>query len=202
MLKKLLSFEVIVSFSAIICSFAAVYIAWDQTQVMGDQLNASVIPIVDVEVTLDRTETENSLAIDLTNVGVGPAMVKYARILIYGEEATRFEQVREKLLVEGLREEISIRAGSITGVLGAGQVNNAFKMVWDRSEALDAAFVEFSRTFLADDPDPLEIEICYCSVFNKCWTDSDDNQVEPKEVAGECPEHDRDIVGKLMASIE
>lgn len=194
-----LNFEVVGSICAMLLSIVAVFIAWQQSVLMEEQNHASVWPIVDIEITLDRNEQANFLAIEMRNVGVGPAMVRAATLTINGEVATDFTPFEKHILKPTMPEgTLGIEASSFIDVVGAGETKNVLKFNWPRSEEYDAAFMKMAGLFVAN-PDLMDVEICYCSVFERCWQTVDDVTLSAMQVEA-CQIQKRDIVATIVAT--
>lgn len=197
--KGWLSFETVGSVCAMLLSIVAVYIAWEQSMLMREQNHASVWPIVDVEVTLDRDDTSNFLSIDMKNVGVGPAMVQFATITVNGNTIQDYGPIQDEVFVPALlKGSMGMQASSFVDVLGAGDIRNVLRFNWGRTEENDAGFAEMARKFLAN-PDLLDIEICFCSVFERCWQTADDTSLQASRVES-CPIQERDLAELIIAT--
>lgn len=194
-----LNFEIVASVSAMVLSIVAIFVAWDQSVVMRAQQHASVWPIVDVDVTLDRNDERNILSIDIKNVGVGPAIIEYAEMSVSGVEVDSYKSLDDHLFVGALRDSVGINASSFIGVIGAGEEQTAIKFTWPRTETYDADFVLLVEKFLAAETDLLSIEACYCSVFERCWRSNSHTQVKPVSVES-CPTQEQDIAEMLLSS--
>lgn len=195
-----LSLEGIAAGTAILVSVAALFVAWDQSSVMRAQQHATVWPMVEAEFTIDREEGGQFISFDLTNVGVGPALLRYAEIQVNGEAITDFATLSERILVEGLRDSNQLRASSMSGVLGAGKARTALKISWPRNDEFDDAFHRLSLKFIGDDSPEVDVVLCYCSVFEQCWTIRKNANADPRQVE-QCPSRKMDPVQGILDSI-
>ena len=195
-----INLEAIGAATAITVSIAALFIAWDQSQVMRAQQHASVWPMLYGVVTIDNGENEHFLSLDVQNVGVGPALIRYADITINGKSVATFDEFDKKVLAPLENQSRSIRASSLSGLVGAGQSRNALRISWQMSEQTSPKFSEMAMSFIGDDSIDVDMEICYCSVFDKCWMANDDQVASPEPVDA-CPAMKDDPVSRLMDSL-
>lgn len=167
--------------------------AWDQSQVMQAQQHASVWPMLYADISIDNTDKEYYLSLDLHNVGVGPAIIKYADITINNQRVDTFEMLDQQVLASLKSQKRRIRATSMSGMLGAGQSRNVMRISWTKTPEVAPLFAEMAMGFLGEDAVEIGLEICYCSVFEKCWMASDDASSTPESVES-CPAMDSDPV--------
>lgn len=196
-----ITLEALAATSAIVVSFAALFVAWDQSVVMRQQQHASVWPIVESDVSVLRDEQEQFISLTLNNVGVGPAILRDATITFNGEALINFDMLNDALLPVDLQNELQIEASSMSGVLGAGQERTSLRLVWKRNEQQDTAFMAMTRKFVGQSSVDIDIELCYCSVFEKCWKADDSATSMPVQVET-CPSGREDPIEVLMATIE
>lgn len=179
--------ELTVAVSVVVISVASLYIAWFQGRVMQQTLEASVLPVIQYgsgNYDLEREEWRMTLI--FRNTGIGPAELRSLRMVWDGEVITdtsqflarccvpddipaseRSDYVRQAF-VEG---EISFLFDDVEGRFFAPQEEVEFitsrrpdseaqpngRAIWDRLDSIRH---------------DLEIEVCYCSVFDDCWLSS------------------------------
>jgi hypothetical protein len=103
----------------------------------------------------------------VTNNGTGPALVKYAKVTLDGKPLKNWNELVSKLGVADAAFSQS-HIGSI--VLPAQQKMTAFDL-----QVTKAITAYYAR------PNPVSIELCYCSIYDECWLIDRSNQ--PTEVA-------------------
>lgn len=195
-----LNFETVASVCAIITSIIALFVAWDQSVVMRAQQHASVLPIVNSDVTINQSEAQNYIEFVVKNVGVGPAMIRDTKLFINEQPIEQFATFQELLFVGSMNKAISINFASFNGVLGAGESRNALKMWWPRSEISDADFVAMAERFVATDIH-IAVEQCYCSVFEKCFVSKSSDTLGPVAVQ-HCETDNMDPVQLIKLSMQ
>ena len=195
-----INLEVTAATSAIIVSIAALFVAWDQSQVMRAQQHAAVWPMLNATVSLDNAEDTHFLSLDIRNVGVGPALIKYSEVEVNGKPVSTFDNFDQQVLAPLRNQSRSIRASSLSGMLGAGENRNALQISWQMSEETSPKFAEVTMSFLGGNSVEINMEICYCSVFDRCWQTNNEQSADPHPVE-ECPKMEMDPIERLMSSL-
>lgn len=195
-----LNFEIIVSVCAIITSVVALFIAVKQTELMQNQQDASVWPIVTSDITISQDDDESFIEFKLANVGVGPAFVRDGDLYIDGSVINDYSVIEELLLVGSLKDGVSMDSSELFGVLGAGDKKTVLRLAWRRNESNDMAFRLMVKHFL-ERPITLGMYQCYCSVFNRCYQSGRGYQQGPVEVSA-CSTADVDPIAFIRGSAQ
>jgi hypothetical protein len=157
--------DAIAAATAIVVSFASLYVAWRQTSLMQRQLEASVWPSLSYETDNSLEDGKAEITFSLQNSGVGPARVRSLEVSFRGAPLTGGLALLHACCVAP-GEQAKARP-SIT--FAVGRVIPAGQKI---------AFLTVPQ--LGDD-DPLwrklndarfEIDgrVCYCSALDQCWT--------------------------------
>lgn len=180
-MPKWLRAEMLMAIAAFVTSIAAVWVAWEQSRLMRVQQHASMRPIL----TTGAGMNEGVLAFHVANVGVGPALVRSAE-LSFGREAVDDWSAYQRELFPDLQTS-SVAVVNVDAIEGrpiaAGESFSALTLQvreQDRTPEMFRAF--FSRFGSADDWPNLKI--CYCSVFERCWTTEVGGEALPVD---DCP---------------
>jgi hypothetical protein len=179
--KKGLRFETVGSIVAMIVGACALYITWDQARVMRAQQHAAVWPILTIDRATDTIDDRFLTNFNISNAGVGPAILKSAELKTGETQLASWAEYREKL-PETMRETSSVSHTSINGrVLAAADGFQPYGLSWVRDDITrdDFKAVQFA---LSD----IVLEICYCSVFDRCWTTSSAATSSPERIET-CP---------------
>lgn len=169
----------IAAMSAVVIGACALVVAFFEVRIMRADQRASVLPMVEFNRKTLRTdsdalgedETVTQLAFTAENVGIGPASVVDFRVFVDGRPTTTWGDAVRELL--GRDESIKYSNSTIMGrVIPAGRTIDMFSMSGTELTSYVNANI-----------DRLEIEACYCSVFNECWTVSDQDFGTISEVA-------------------
>lgn len=152
--------QTIVALSALLLSFCGLFIALYEASLVRRAQRASVWPYVEVSGSINP----GSVAIRVRNSGVGPARVQNAAIL-YEDGALR--NWKEMLRVLGVDRAPGTDYQSLIGnrVLPSDSDEELVFKITREPEHADT-LDPLSQALLAGN---LDIEICFCSVFDECW---------------------------------
>jgi hypothetical protein len=184
MSKQSFSFmESIIAIGALVTSSAAVYIAWDQANVMHTEQKATVLPAIQIDrFELDEGSTV-SVGFNIENAGVGPAFLQSATLTNKSEAVQGQEHLTSEL---PYASELSVAIEQMSGrVLAPGVQKQAMLLRW-RSDPLEPS----SRSQIYTKTDGLALEVCYCSTLgirggsqDQCWISKSGQRAHPKVVA-------------------
>lgn len=126
-----------------------------QTRIMQKQQHVAVWPYVEFLPSFGP----HGYYIEITNKGIGPALVKNVTIKLNGKEVSDLSEMFQILTDSSFTE---YGYSTVRGrVIAPSEVIRAF-------EISDPQYAEAIRKKMAEQK--FEYEICYCSVFNECWT--------------------------------
>ncbi|MEQ9316764.1 MAG: hypothetical protein RLN72_13000 [Henriciella sp.] len=153
--------EMLIAICAVITSVVALFVAWDQGRVMRAQQHGAVYPVVQVEGFVSTGLETYSMGIRMSNSGVGPALIERVSMLRNGEPIESLDPYVDRM-PSGYMHSWSTVIGR---AIAPGDEVEPLRVDWPRDivsmEQLNAAALEWSE---------LDVEICYCSVFDRCWT--------------------------------
>lgn len=153
-------FETVGSITAIVVGVAALYVSWDQGRVMREEVRASVWPAVQLDGFVSRDESTISAGLNLSNAGVGPALIRRISVFHEGELLSGFDEVASRMPADA-----DPSRQSVTGrILGAGDRIEAFSFRYPLGDD-PADAVELERAMSQS----WRVEVCYCSSLGQCW---------------------------------
>jgi len=148
--------DFIVATLAVVIGVLTMFVYIYQARVMSRQLHASVWPYVEVI----SSQGTNGLSLDISNKGVGPALVRKHRVMYDGVEFP--EQKIDSLLVAMIGRKISRNLTTVESrVLAAGEKIN-FILVSNLRDMISMDSALHHHT--------VSIKVCYCSIYDECWT--------------------------------
>lgn len=165
----------------IVTGSIALYAGLTEADAARKQQEAAVWPMLQMAIDdYDEDAKEPIFRIMARNAGIGPARIVGFRVTLGGKEQT------------GWNEAFTTLAGSHEGVLRSyfsGRVMSAGEevdVVLARGAIARAAL---QRTYAA--PTRLEWEVCYCSVFDKCWVSNSEGQswLKAATLVEACPDY-------------
>lgn len=152
--------EMLLAVCAVITSVIAVYVAWDQGRVMRAQQHGAVYPVLQVDGFVSTTSTTASMGMRVGNSGVGPALIHDVTLSADGIVLETLDAYRDRL-PEGY--DLSW-AGLAGRALAPGEEIIPIQITWSHEDithdTLYATAAEWGE---------LEMSVCYCSVFDRCW---------------------------------
>ncbi|MEO1303952.1 MAG: hypothetical protein AAFV37_03170 [Pseudomonadota bacterium] len=152
--------EFLVAICALVTSAMAVYMAWDQGSVMRAQQHGAVFPVLQVDGFVEDNGRTTSIGINLGNSGVGPALIESVEFFVNDEKTERFDEY-----VDSLPGGYALSYQAISGrALAPGEIVTAIEIAWPNN-----AFDRSTISRIQGDSDAWSLEVCYCSVFNRCW---------------------------------
>jgi hypothetical protein len=151
--------EYIVSFSAIFVSIATLFVYIYQARIMQKQQHTSVLPYIEWL----YSNAGNEFVISVENKGIGPAFVKNVTMKLDDEVVGSNSGLFKKLL--GTNSFSFINSTVDRRVISPGEKVEMVH-VYDakQARAID------SLLLWSNSPHKFSLEICYCSVYDDCWT--------------------------------
>lgn len=195
-----LNFETVGSITAMVVGVCALFIAWDQAQIMRKQQHASVLPVVNISSGFSSAGAENVLKLSIENVGIGPALIESAVLTVSGKNIAGWDDMKTHFLPEALHNNYTSSFDTTIGVLAAGKQRNVMTISWTRTDDSDDAFSHLkSSVFAAAETSP-DFSVCYCSVFDRCWRTAALGDSTPVPV-DECANKGMDAIAMLIQTI-
>lgn len=152
--------EMLIAICAVLTSVIALFVAWDQGRVMRAQQHGAVYPVVQVDGFVSTSAEFASMGLRLSNSGVGPALVERVSMLRDGEEIESLTGYVDSLPPGYLHSWTSL----IGRAVAPGDQVEPLRVDWPRSDVSSAQLNAAARKWAE-----LDVEICYCSVFERCW---------------------------------
>lgn len=177
----------VTALAAILVSVIALYVAWDQSRVMRAQQHGAVIPILQVDWSLSRDSEHVLMQLNVRNNGVGPALVES---VILSHEGEAHEDASD--FMAALPGGASRAWTSIAGrTIGVDESIRPMELSWPSDES------DLERVNrLVGEIQAWSVEICYCSVFGRCWQASARTNERPVPV-DQCALNEQDVFESL-----
>ncbi len=196
--------EIVVAVSVVVISVASLGVALFQGHVMQRTLEAQVLPVLQYgDSNIDRASGEWRMEFTLTNTGLGPAELRWFQHTWRGVD---LEEPADLMVACCIPEDIEpeLRYRYVQGVFATGRMRIFFDQIGGRFFAPQESvtFITFPR------PDPdlsqeaydiwmaldavrheIELDVCYCSVFDECWMAR--FPAQSREPVDSCPVLDR-----------
>lgn len=158
--------EFLVAICALVTSMVAVFIGWDQGRVMRAQQHGAVYPVLQLEGFVSTQNEQRQLGIRIANNGVGPALVEGVRLRSIGD-GSEIETLRP--FIAGLPQGADISWAGLAGrAIAPGERLSPITVAWPQDSVTDSD-IGRAVAITAD----WQLEVCYCSVFQRCWITSE-----------------------------
>lgn len=178
--------EFLIAVCALITSAMAVFMAWDQGRVMRAQQHGAVFPVLQIDGYATNDASASAVGIKIRNSGVGPALIESVT-LIDDTRSTGLETY-----IETLPAGYELSWSSITGrALAPGETVTPIEILWPRD-----SFDPDTVRRVATDAQRWRLEICYCSVFQRCWQTKEIGRSRAESVK-RCERGETDIFEQL-----
>ena len=180
--------EMVIAICAVVTSAIAVFIAWDQGRVMRAQQHGAVYPVLQADGYVSSDPKVREIGVRFRNSGVGPALIESVDLLEDGQKLDNLIAYRDRLPAG-----YDLSWSSMVGrALAPGEEINALKISWlaDGISAGDQASV-------AAEWGELVMEVCYCSVFKRCWTARGLGANTPAQRVKTCKRSEKDVFADL-----
>jgi hypothetical protein len=180
-------FDLVVPIAALFVSLISIWIAYHHGQVMQELVHqnerlvqANSLPHLSLERTFNRrgedtTEVRHSIG----NNGVGPAEVRWAQTTLDGRP---FRNI-EALLRACCGSLVPQTSGTLTGRMISPQASFDY-LVLTASPGTGEQLNKFAELALND---RIMVKVCYCSVFDECWTLQSGSGAERPHKVNSCP---------------
>ncbi len=149
--------EMLIALSAILISVVTAFVEIYSANADRKYASASVWPRLEIL----RSYGPDKFLYQVSNNGIGPAIIKYAKVQHKSKIITQWNQ--------------------ITGVGNFVQSHIGSRIVPPQSAVIpfETHDKENAGVMFKED-EQIEIEVCYCSVFYECWLSNRENQ--PKQI--------------------
>jgi hypothetical protein len=183
-------YDMAIPVAALFVSFVSIFIAWHHGQIMRELVHqnerlveAESLPYLQIY-TSDLEDDLHTPAFRVTvqNQGVGPARIAEVVMTVKGEPVGNFNTLVDRCCAPGLlqaprggtKQYHGMRNGEVIlstlrdRMIRPGEAVDAVD--WHMTTANKAMIDQLKNEFASD---AVNMSVCYCSVFDDCWTRSD-----------------------------
>ncbi|MEM9704569.1 MAG: hypothetical protein AAF850_00680 [Pseudomonadota bacterium] len=195
-----LSFETVGSIAAMFIGVCALFVTWDQAQIMRKQQHAAVLPVLTVDVSMSSAGDAHAFAVTLHNEGVGPAMVQSAAMTVEGQTIETWGDFAAAFLPTPLATPANASIGTSRGVIAAGEDETVLRLIWPQTPVHDAAFRMLTKRIFGPTGANSTFVVCYCSVFDRCWEIGGKSEQDQPQKVPRCVDQGRDVTERLLTT--
>lgn len=167
---------------AVLVAFLALLTAMAQTRMAQETQKASVLPIIQINMGYESKTAPYTFEIKIANSGVGIAYIQRVRALINGKPIQDHKVFVDALMNGRMRGNAVLSEGNAAGFLPAGNSITPWSYSWGNSINGRSEINAYLRGQYGAPLDGVDIEICYCSLFEDCWQTTYTNKAKPKPV--------------------
>lgn len=182
--------DVALPLAALFVSFVSIYIAWHHSQIMRELVHqnerivqAESLPYVDISTSdLEDDRRTPAFRLIVQNQGVGPARIAEVEMTVHGQPVPDFKTLIDHCCAPGLLQTSKRGTKQLSGIRNGDVIQSSLRDRMIRpGEAVDVvdwhanganqAVIDLLRNGFASDV--VNMSVCYCSVFDECWTRTD-----------------------------
>jgi len=163
---------VFISVGAFAVSIYEANIMKQQQQIMHSQQQASVWPYMESKISLNIDSAYSSFSIQIDNQGVGPAKIKSFQMFINGEEIEDYSTIGD-VMEKIWDDDIKMKAYSYSPPKGVIASNDSKQILEIKRSVVGLDFFDLDKMNIT-------FTLCYCSIYDQCWTVTEQNS-EPLE---------------------
>ncbi|MBV8298459.1 MAG: hypothetical protein JO083_02700 [Candidatus Eremiobacteraeota bacterium] len=163
--------DVLIAVCALLISSLAAAASWWQSRIVATQLSSQVWPYVSISQTIGP----KALEVDVSNDGVGPAIMRSVVLTVDGKPHATFVEAMHSLLPAGPPAHGSFSSIGIGSVIKVG----------GSVTLLRVENLPFIRALLPQS-NRIDLRLCYCSILGDCWSRGMRGDTEPVRTRA-CP---------------
>lgn len=181
--------EMVIAICAVLTSVIALFVAWDQGRVMRAQQHGAVYPVLQVDGFVSTAQEQRNLGIRFSNSGVGPALIASVEVISDGQKIDGLKKYYDQM-----PSGHDLSWTSMVGrAVAPGENTLALAISWPVEEFSHDELTAASAVWAG-----LELNVCYCSVFGRCWEVAGLTNSYREQVM-KCDRSERDIFEDLSA---
>ena len=171
-LTKRIDIGLTTAICAVFVSIIALMVSVKEIRIAENVGKAEVLPIIDIDFGYvpkksDDNRVSQYFEVVLSNVGAGIAHIQKVSLSQHGEQITHYDEFEGAIMTGRMRSWSELIESASAGYLRAGE---AVTPVSFRLGAAEADLTAYLRGDWGIPMDQVDVHVCYCSVFEDCWT--------------------------------
>lgn len=170
---------------ALLVSFVGILTSRATFKMNQETQKIRVLPIIDIQMGYTKRvdeagDTRNFFDVTFNNVGAGIAHIQSVIPSANGEALETYQAFEDTIMTRRMRSWATLTEAPSTGYLRAGDTitPSSYKMGGSPGELQAYLRGEWGTPL-----DGLDVKVCYCSVFDDCWTVNYADRKAPNPVA-------------------
>lgn len=158
--------QTMIALSAVLLSLCGLFISIYEASLIREQQRASVWPNVEITASINPGD----LKIFVQNTGVGPARIQNASVVYKEEVKANWGEVVQSIEYDKVANMSSYQSLINGRVLPLNSPQELIFRIQSPSDKLESDLAgKLSKAILNEE---LDVRLCYCSVYDECWTAS------------------------------
>jgi len=181
---KRVDISLVIGTIAVFVSYLAVLAAKKEVEVAQEVQKALSLPIIQIDMGYQYQTAPYSFKITLTNSGPGIAYVQNVQPLIIGKPIADYKKLEEAIMIGRMSGSAKFKEGAAAGYISSGDSVTPWQFEWGKSGLGDIN--AYLRGNYGAPMKDVDLEVCYCSIFDECWTArlSDRRKPTPVDTCG------------------
>ena len=164
---KRVDISLVIGTIAVFVSFLAVLAAKAEVEVAREVQKALSLPIIQVDMGYQYQTIPYSFKITLTNSGPGIAYVQNVQPLIAGKPMADYKALQDATMIGRMLGFGKFKESAAAGYISSGDSVTPWQFEWGKSGLGDIR--AYLRGVYGAPMKDIDIEVCYCSIFDECW---------------------------------
>lgn len=166
-LVKRVDAGLITAICALVISFIGLLISRDEVRIYRETQKAEVLPIIAIDMGYETRSDGRYYEVRLSNVGAGIAHIQRVTPTINGLPADTYQAFENAIMNGRMRSNSTLTEKTAAGYLRAGDSVTPVSFRFSRNDREIDAYLrgQYGVPF-----EGLDLSVCYCSVFDDCWT--------------------------------
>lgn len=177
---KRIDISLVIGTIAVFISFLAVLAAKSEVEVAQATQKALSLPVVQIDMGYQYQTVPYSFKITLTNSGPGIAYVQNVQPLIGDKPMADYKELQDATMIGRMRGFAKFTESAAAGYISSGDSVTPWQFEWGKSGQGDIN--AYLRGVFGAPMKDVDIEACYCSIFDECWTVRLSDRRKPKPV--------------------
>ncbi len=172
--------DFIIASAAIVVSVASLFVAFQANQTQERLLKASVWPYVIFDSSDATPDGQNRIALQLSNEGVGPALVRSFAVAYNGKYVAGLHDLMSACCDVAGEPRLTVRTSTVQSQVIMAHQTFPFTIIPPSLHAPRS----YARTLASRFQ--ISVKLCYCSVLGECWF-LDSSREEQPQAVNKCP---------------
>lgn len=165
---------------AIMVSYLAVMAAKDEVETAQATQKAMTLPVIQIDMGYNYQTEPYTYSIALKNSGPGLAYIQNVYPLVGDKRIEDYKELQKIIMNGRMLSNATFSGHTAGGYLSAGDTVIPWQFKWGKSGRNEIR--AYLRGAYGPPMKDLDLEVCYCSIFDDCWITRASDHKKPKVV--------------------